>query len=132
VALPARPRPLTGNERAFTVIARNALFRRVELFSRRRWHDLGELDSGSGWIADRWENAIRAYFAEHDGVGIGADVRGLALLEQRPTVRRVASATILDDPAGDRDWGFEMEVDLADSDEDGAAVLRVIDAGRLD
>ncbi len=46
VAVPARPRPLTGNERAFTAMVRNALFRRVELFARRRWHDLGELDGG--------------------------------------------------------------------------------------
>ncbi len=132
VAVPARPRPLTGNERAFTAMVRNALFKRVELFSRRRWHELGELDAGSGWTAQRWEDAIRAYFAEHDDVGIGADARGPALLiiDRRPDVWRVRQ--ILDDPAGDHDWGFEAEVDLADSDEEGAAVLRVIDAGRLD
>ena len=47
VAVPARPRPLTGNERAFTAMVRNALFRLVELFARRRWYDLGELDSAS-------------------------------------------------------------------------------------
>ncbi|MDT7760200.1 MAG: hypothetical protein QOH27_6098, partial [Mycobacterium sp.] len=70
VAVPARPRPLTGNERAFTAMVRNALFRRVELFARRRWYDLGELDGGSGWTADRWEEAVRAYFDEHDDVGI--------------------------------------------------------------
>ena len=132
VAVPARPRPLTGNERAFTAMVRNALFRRVELLSRRRWHDLGELDAGSGWTAQRWEDVISAYFAEHDNVGIGADARGPALLiiDRRPDVWRVRQ--ILDDPAGDHDWGFEVEVDLAESDEEGAAVLRVVDAGRLD
>ena len=66
VAVPARPRPLTGNERAFTAMVRNALFRRVELFARRRWYDLGELDAASGWDADRWEEVVRAYFAEHE------------------------------------------------------------------
>src|SRR5688572_32126299 len=55
VSVPARPRPLTGNERAFTAMVRNALFRRVELVALRRWYDLGELDSGSGWDAERWE-----------------------------------------------------------------------------
>ena len=59
VAVPARPRPLTGNERAFTAMVRNALFRRVELFARRRWYDLGLLDAGSGWDADRWEDVVR-------------------------------------------------------------------------
>jgi len=39
---------------------------------------------------------------------------------------------ILDDPAGDHDWGFSVEVDLAASDEEGTAVLRMVDAGRLD
>ena len=132
VAVPARPRPLTGNERAFTAMVRNALFRRVELFARRRWNDLGELDSGSGWTASRWEQVIADYFAEHDDVGTGADARGPALLiiDRGPTLWRVRQ--ILDDPAGDHDWGMEVEVDLEASDAEGAAVLRMIDAGRLD
>jgi superfamily II RNA helicase len=132
VAVPARPRPLTGNERAFTAMVRNALFRRVELFARRRFHDLGELDSGSGWTADRWQEVIGDYFAEHEDVGLSADARGPALLiiDRQPGAWRVRQ--ILDDPAGDHDWGIEAEVDLEASDEEGAAVLRVIDAGRLD
>ncbi len=135
-SVPARPRPLTGNERAFTAMVRNALFRRVELFARRRWDALGELDSqsngASGWTAERWEEAIGDYFAEHDDVGIGADARGPALLiiDRQPGVWRVRQ--ILDDPAGDHDWGIEVEVDLEASDEEGAAVLRVIGVGRLD
>src|SRR6185312_6489499 len=80
VAVPARPRPLTGNERAFTAMVRNALFRRVELFARRRWYDLGVLDVDAGWTSERWEEVVRAYFAEHDDVGTGADARGPALL----------------------------------------------------
>jgi hypothetical protein len=39
---------------------------------------------------------------------------------------------ILDDPAGDHDWGFDMEVDLEESDEAGTAILRLVDAGRMD
>jgi len=130
--VPARPRPLTGNERAFTAMVRNALFRRVELFARRRWHDLGELDSASGWTADRWQEVIGDYFAEHDDVGIGADARGPALLiiDRQPGVWRVRQ--ILDDPAGDHDWGIAVEVDLEASDAEGAAVLQVMDAGRRD
>ena len=133
VAVPVRPRPLTGNERAFTAMVRNALFRRVELFARRRWYDLGELDGGDGWTADRWEEVVRAYFAEHDEVQTGADARGPALLivdRSEPGLWRVRQ--ILDDPAGDHDWGFDAEVDLEASDEEGVAVLRLVDAGRKD
>jgi len=132
VAVPARPRPLTGNERAFTAMVRNALFRRVELFARRRWHDLGEVDADSGWTGERWEEVVNAYFAEHDDVGIGADARGpqLLIVDRQPRVWR--GRQILDDPAGDHDWGFDVEVDLEASDEEGAAVIRMIDAGRMD
>ncbi|WP_396918238.1 DEAD/DEAH box helicase [Mycolicibacterium sp.] len=132
VAVPARPRPLTGNDRAFTAMVRNALFRRVELFARRRWDELGALDSGSGWTADRWAEVGHAYFDEYSDVGIDADARGPALLivDRRPGVWHVRQ--ILDDPAGDHDWGFDAEVDLAASDEEGAAVIRLVDAGRMD
>ncbi|SEH53323.1 Superfamily II RNA helicase [Mycolicibacterium rutilum] len=132
VAMSAKPRPLTGNQRAFTAMVRNALFRRVELFARRRWSELGELDRGSGWTAERWAELGDEYFAEHDDVGTGPDARGPAMLiiEREPDVWRVRQ--ILDDPAGDHDWGFTVDVDLAESDEAGAAVLRLTDAGRLD
>ncbi|ODR27440.1 DEAD/DEAH box helicase [Mycolicibacterium porcinum] len=131
VAVPARPRPLTGNERAFTAMVRNALFRRVELFARARWDELGALDAASGWTAERWADAGEAYFDEHTEVGTGADARGPALLifDRQPQVWRIRQ--ILEDPAGDHDWGFDAEVDLAASDEEGAAVLRIVDVGRM-
>ena len=132
VEVPARPRPLTANQRAFMAMVRNALFRRVELFARRRWDELGVLDAGSGWPSERWADVGHAYFSEHDDVGTGADARGPALLivDRRPDVWRVRQ--ILDDPAGDHDWGLDVEVDLDASDQHGAAVLRLLDAGRTD
>lgn len=132
VSVPVRPRPLTGNERAFTAMVRNALFRRVELFARGRWDELGDLDAGSGWTASRWAEVGEAYYADHADVGTGADARGPALLiiTREPGVWHVRQ--ILDDPAGDRDWGFDADVDLAESDEQGTLVLRLIDAGRMD
>ncbi len=133
VAVPARPRPLTGNERAFTAMVRNALFRRVELIARRRWYDLGELDKGSGWDADRWEPVVRGYFEEHAELNTGGDARGPAMLiwdKSEPGVWKVRQ--ILDDPDGNHDWGFDVEVDLEASDEEGSAVLRLVDAGRKD
>ncbi|OCB48316.1 DEAD/DEAH box helicase [Mycobacterium vulneris] len=131
VAVPARPRPLTGNERAFTAMVRNALFRRVELFARARWDELGALDAASGWTAERWADAGETYFDEHTEVGTGADARGPALLifDRQPQMWRIRQ--ILEDPAGDHDWGFDVEVDLAASDEEGAAVLRIVDVGRM-
>ncbi|HOW95476.1 MAG TPA: DUF3516 domain-containing protein, partial [Mycolicibacterium fallax] len=132
VTAPSPPRPLTANERAFTAMVRNALFRRVELFARGRWEDLGALDGDAGWPAQRWAELGAAYRAEHRDVGTGPDARGPAMLifDRQPGRWRVRQ--ILDDPAGDRDWGFEVEVDLAASDETGAPVLRLVEAGRAD
>lgn len=130
VPVPARPRPLTGNERAFTAMVRNALFRRVELFARGRWAELGDLHPG--WPVERWEAVGEDYFDEHDDVGTGADARGPALLIIQRDPGRWRVRQILDDPAGDHDWGFDVEVDLEASDEAGEPVLTLMDAGRLD
>jgi hypothetical protein len=113
------------------VLVRNALFRRVELAALRRYDDLGDLDAEAGWDGDAWEEAIEAYFAEHDEIGTGADARGPALLiiDQQPG--RWAVRQSFDDPAGDHDWGISAEVDLAASDAAGTAVVRVTDVGQI-
>lgn len=126
---PAEPPAVTRNERAFRVLVRNELFRRVELFGRRAWNVLGELDAASGWDAGAWEDAIEDYFEEYDALGAGPDARGPALIiiEQLPDVWKVRQ--IFDDPAGDHDWGISAEIDLAASDEAGSAVVRVVAVG---
>ena len=128
--LPDGPPPVTRNERAFRVLVRNELFRRVDLAARRAYHQLGELDAASGWDADAWQDAMEGYFEEHDSLGTGPDARGPALLmiEREPDVWKVRQ--IFDDPAGDHDWGISAEVDLAASDEAGFAVVRVTGVDR--
>jgi superfamily II RNA helicase len=126
-----RPPAVTGNRRAFRVLVRNALFRRVELAALRRYEELGELDGEDGWDADAWAEAIEPYFADHADIGTGPDARGPSMLiieehRDRWTVRQ-----ILDDPAGDHDWGISAEIDLDASDELGAAAVRVTDVGQL-
>lgn len=124
------PAPITANPRAFRVLVRNAMFRRVELASRRRWDGLAELDPESGWDAAAWAQAMAGYFEEYDDLGIGAGARSPAMLaiEQQPG--RWLVRQTFDDPAGDRDWGISAEVDLAASDAEGVAVLTVTQVGR--
>ena len=129
--LASGPPRVTANPRAFRVLVRNALFRRVELAARRDWAALGELDAADGWGAEEWRAALEPYFAEHGEVGTGPDARGPArlLVVEQPghwTVRQ-----ILDDPAGDHDWGFSADVDLAASDEAGEPVLTLTQVNRL-
>jgi superfamily II RNA helicase len=131
VPVDERPPAVTTNQRAFRVLVRNALFRRVELAALRRWPQLAELDSESGWDADRWEQALAGYFADHDEIGTGPDARGPALLLIDAAPDRWRVRQILDDPAGDHDWGISAEVDLAASDTAGEAVLRVTAVDQL-
>ncbi|APU14442.1 DEAD/DEAH box helicase [Actinoalloteichus fjordicus] len=120
-----RPRGVTTNVRAFRVLVRNALFRRVELAALRRYDLLGELDGESGWDADAWSEAVEPYFEEHDSIGTGPDARGprLLIIEEEGRTWRVRQ--IFDDPAGDHDWGISAEIDLDESDEAGTAVLTI-------
>ncbi|MGK5628814.1 DEAD/DEAH box helicase [Streptomyces sp. URMC 123] len=126
-------KPVTANARAFRVLVRNAMFRRVELAALDKVEELGELDAESGWDADAWGRAMDGYWDEYDELGTGPDARGPKLLriEEQPehglwTVRQTFA-----DPRGDHDWGISAEVDLAASDEEGRAVVRVTDVGQL-
>jgi hypothetical protein len=125
------PPAVTRNVRAFRVLVRNALFRRVELAALGHYEELGELDSGDGWDAAAWEAAIEPYFDVHDEIGTGPDARGPALLIIDEGARAWTLRQIFDDPAGDHDWGISAEVDLAASEEAGHAVLRVTEVGQL-
>ena len=119
------PDGVTANPRAFRVLVRNALFRRVELAALGRYDELGELDRESGWTAQRWREALAPYYDGHDRIGFGADARGPRMIDITEEAERWLVRQVLDDPAGDRDWTLRAEVDLAASDEAGEAVVWV-------
>jgi superfamily II RNA helicase len=127
----ARPASVTTNLRAFRVLVRNALFHRVKLAALGHYDELGALDADGGWDADAWADALDGYFEVHDEIGTGPNARGpgLLIIDQRPGSWAVRQ--ILDDPAGDHDWGISAVVDLAASDEAGSAVLRITEVGQL-
>ena len=129
--VPPAPPSVLANPRAFRVLVRNEMFRRVQLAALENWESLGELDSAAGFDADAWADAMDAYFDEHGSLGTGGDARGPSMImitegPQAWTVRQ-----IFDDPAGDHDWGISATVDLAESVEQGLAVVRVTSVGML-
>jgi len=126
-------RPVTANARAFRVLVRNALFRRVELAALDDADGLGALDEESGWDAERWGEALDAYWEEYEDIGTGPDARGPRLLriEEDPQHALWRVRQTFADPEGDHDWGIAAEVDLTASDAEGRAVLRVTGVGPL-
>ncbi|MFZ2963406.1 MAG: DUF3516 domain-containing protein, partial [Rhodoglobus sp.] len=95
------------------------------------WAALGELDAASGFDAEAWASALDPYFDDHHGIGTGGDARGPAMLMITEGRREWTVRQILDDPAGDHDWGISATVDLEASAEAGVAVVRVTAVDRL-
>ena len=140
------PKPITANKRAFRVLVRSAMWRRVELLALCRFDDLAALDAATADVgaggepleAAEWEEAydeLAADYPGHEGtdlVGIGPEARGPGLLrvdtESEPGFWLVEQ--ILDDPEAHRDWRISAEVDLAASDAAGELVLRATDLSR--
>ncbi|MEV8239672.1 DUF3516 domain-containing protein [Microbacterium testaceum] len=128
VVPPAPPSILT-NRRAFVVLVRNEMFRRVQLAALQRDDELAELDPDVDWSA-----ALDAYFDEHDTIGTGGAARSSAYVDIDESAAAEGLWRVeqtIDDPAGDHDWRIRAEVDLAASEEEGTAVVRVTEVLRL-
>ncbi|MGV8896179.1 MAG: DEAD/DEAH box helicase [Rhodoglobus sp.] len=129
--VPPAPPSVLSNPRAFRVLVRNEMFRRVQLAALENWEALGELDAASGFAADAWADAMDAYFDEHDTLGFGGNARGPAMIMITEGAQQWTVRQIFDDPAGDHDWGISATIDLAESAELGLAVVRVTSIGMV-
>ena len=127
-------RPVTGNGRAFRVMVRNAMWRRVELCADDDVDALAALTSGDPMTRQRWDDALGNYWDEHEDIGVGADARGPAffIVEEHRGGRLWEVRQIIDDPAGNRDWSIFATVDLDASDTAGELMLKTLDFSRLD
>lgn len=126
---------ITDNPRAFKVMVRNALFRRVELFADEQDRTLGELDAESGWDSDRWADALDEYFDEYDEIFTDAQARSPQLVsidenvKEHPGIWKVQQT--FSDPDENHDYGIRAVVDLTASNDAGLPVLRIEHVGQL-
>jgi superfamily II RNA helicase len=130
-ALPPAPPRLTDNARAFRVMVRNEMFRRVELAADDDFEALGQLDADHGWGADRWADALDAYWDEHEFIESGPAARGPALLSITESADSWKVRQTLADPEGNHDWIMTATVELDASNEAGSAVVTFEDFSRL-
>ena len=129
--LPPAPRLLTSNTRAFTILVRNELFRRVQFAALEKYEELGELDAAVGFDADAWAEAMDAYYEVHDELLTDADARSAAMLIIEPGPGIWTVRQIFHDPSDDHDFGISATVDLAESNEQGVAVVVVTAVNQL-
>jgi hypothetical protein len=143
---PPPPRPISQQTRAFAVMVRNAMWRRVELVERDDVRGLTELSRADAerfeparevvMDTKAWDAALEDYYTDHDSLLVDADARGPSYLVARDEVvdgvrlRHVTQT--LADPAGDHDWVIEADVDLDASDALGELALTVTGMRRLD
>ena len=125
--LPPAPPSVVANPRAFRVLVRNELFRRVQLAALDNVTALDELDPDFDWDA-----ALELYYAEHDSIGVDGDARSSAMLVVDEGAFQWTVQQILADPAGDHDWRITATIDLLASEEAGVAVVAVKSLTRFD
>ncbi len=112
------PRPITANPRAFRVLVRNAMFKRIELAAAGRWDDLDDLDDGPDW-----EVELEPFFAEYGEIGTGPSARGPALFELTVGRETTSVRQIIEDPDGDQGWALGATIDLDESNALGEIVF---------
>jgi len=122
--LPPEPPSVVTNTRAFRVLVRNELFRRVQLAALDKVEELVELDPDIDW-----DGALEKYFAEYDDIGTDSDARSAAMLTVTEGAAVWNVRQVFADPEGDHDWGITATVDLAESAELGVAVVKVVAVG---
>ena len=98
------PRPITANTRVFNVMVRNAMFQKVQLAARDDAAALARLEVAAAALsdppgrvtmgADAWEDALGAYWDEHESMdtGPGRAVAGAA--DDRPQPGQHAPACV--------------------------------------
>jgi superfamily II RNA helicase len=136
---PPPPRPMTANQRAFTVMVRNAMFQKVQLAARDRYDQLAQLEAAAAALTDppsritmtaaAWETALGTYWDEYEHMGTGPQARSPQLLmidrdEPGDGPRVWTVRQIIDDPEGHRDFAIVATVDLDASDAAGEPVIR--------
>jgi hypothetical protein len=119
----APPRPITGNERAFRVMIRNAMFLRVRLAAHDNFAELAALEPAPATMnAAAWEAALGAYWDDYEAIETGPAARSpeLFILDRSTwTVRQIIA-----DPEGNHDWAIVATVDRDASDAAGEPVIR--------
>ena len=123
------PEDITKNERAFTVLVRNAVWRVVQALARR------DLERAAALLAIELgpydENPLgaplEAYFAEHEVIFTDPGARSPRHMTIAHEDARWRIHQILSDPADHHDWQLVVDVDLEASREAHEPALRFVE-----
>ncbi|HWQ91280.1 MAG TPA: DUF3516 domain-containing protein, partial [Clostridia bacterium] len=126
-------RDITRDTRNFTASIRNQIFSFlrglvIEDFEQALTYLNSPNDpEGQPWTAKRFEEILDAYYAEHERICLDPNARNLRHTYVTPAEdkRTWRVQQMLVDPAEHNDWAAEFEIDLAQSREANAPVIRL-------
>ncbi len=112
--------------KGLVLMARNALFRRVELIASDKFEELGEMDGGWGMGVRAWDEALDEFYSQHESVDISQDARSDKYFLIEPTASLDGfwhCRQIIKDSEGDMDWSICADLDCSASLSEGQAVF---------
>jgi superfamily II RNA helicase len=124
----ARANDITRDEKAFTVLVRNALFALVRAIASYRYEEAAALlEAGEeSWTGTRLEAEMKEYYVDHGGIRTDADARSpkrVTIDKGDPDAESWRVTQGLTDPEGHDDWALHLRIDLAASAEAARPVL---------
>jgi superfamily II RNA helicase len=131
VAVPVRPTTpstIVDDHRAFRVMVRNQIFEWTQRLSRRQGYDALLIDAVDPERFRSIEDVVevmRPYWERFGEIGLGPDARSPSRFVYDQTTHRVMQ--VLLDPDESNEWRIEATVNVAESIEQGRAVLRLVD-----
>ncbi len=124
---PDEPVDVTKDQRGFTTMVRNAVWKIVRFIAFKQYERaaeaLSEASESSEWTAERFAEALAPYWSEYDAIQIGPDARSSAQVQIERSDAEWKITQILLDPDEHRSWHMRFRVDLAASREAAAPVL---------
>ena len=127
---------ITSNLRAFKVMVRNAMFRRIQLAAEDDVEALSALDDDDEdrvMSYEDWDEALGDYWEEHDEIGVDAQARSPRFfIVDDSDPRHWHVRQFVDDPEQNHDWHIEARVDLDECDHAEELRLHIVRFSRYD
>ena len=129
--VPEGSRDITRNEREFTVLVRNLLYRFVKAVAAKRFEDAAlVIEGGTTWTSGALSEAFQPFFEEHNALRSDVAARAPALLSLiREDFVWEFTQTLLDSDEAN-DWFVKGAIDLEASRLEGRPILRIKEISR--
>jgi hypothetical protein len=127
------PFDITLQHQAFLVMVRNALFRWLQLLSRRDYEKCAKLAGTQLSNSESISLAFAPYWQEHDEILVDPEARSAKwFVSGERTVDCWSVTQIICDPQGFHEWRIQAEIDLKASKSLGEVVFQIVSLAKLE